>query len=90
MLAAFNPDKADFSGMSDESVFISKVIHQAFVEVNEKGTEAAAATVVMMAPTAAPAQMPFVPKFIADHPFLFMIRHRSSRVVLFLGAVQQL
>ena len=76
--------------MSLEKVFISKVIHKTFVDVNEKGTEAAASTVVMMNPASAVAQLPFVPEFKADHPFLFSIRHRPSGVILFVGLVQQL
>ncbi|MFO0940716.1 MAG: serpin family protein [Pirellulales bacterium] len=89
MKSAFDPNQADFSGMSQETVFISKVLHKSFVDVNEKGTEAAAATVVMMAPSAM-AQVPFIPSFVADHPFLFMIRHRPSGTILFAGLVQQL
>lgn len=89
MKSAFDPNSANFSGMSQEAVFISKVLHKSFVDVNEKGTEAAAATIVMMAPAAA-AEIPFVPVFIADHPFMFMIRHRPSGTVLFTGVVQRL
>ena len=76
---------ADFSGMDGKRLFfISAVIHKAFVDVNEKGTEAAAATAVVMTTTAV---MPHEPPkvFRADHPFIFVIRHNSSGTILFLG-----
>jgi serpin B len=77
---------ADFSGIGNEPLAISEVIHKAFVEVNEEGTEAAAATGVAMALCAA--VMPSQPKvFQADHPFLFFIRDRSTNTVLFSGRV---
>jgi serpin B len=60
-------------------LIIQAVIHQAFVEVNEEGTEAAAATGVSMGVTSMP------PTFRADHPFLFLIRDNLTRSVLFLG-----
>jgi serine protease inhibitor len=86
-------DGAQFDGMSEsedpaEKLYISKVLHKAFVEVSEKGTEAAAATAVMMAkPTAAVDSRPVIPTFKADRPFLFLIRDRQSGSVLFLGRV---
>jgi serpin B len=74
---------ADFSGMSDyEKLFISKIIHQAFVDVNEEGTEAAAASAVVMAKEAEPAE-PVT--FRADHPFLFLLRDTRTGSILFLG-----
>ena len=89
------PGGAEFSGMSDSAdpskqLFIGAVLHKAWVEVNEKGTEAAAATALMMAPGAAarPVEMvPFTPQFHADHPFLFLIRDTKSGVILFIGRV---
>ena len=76
---------ADFSGMDGtKSLFISSVIHQAFVEVNEEGTEAAAATAVIVGETAAPIQNII---FNADHPFLFIIQQRDTGNILFLGRV---
>jgi len=84
-------DGADFSGMIDversgDRLFISDVIHKAFVEVNEKGTEAAAATAVVMGETsAAIGTIPFIPEFRADRPFLFLIRDRVSGCILFMG-----
>jgi serpin B len=65
-------------------LFISDVIHKAFVDVNETGTEAAAATGTMMAMSAAPSQVP-PPVFRADHPFVFMIYDRQAGSILFLG-----
>jgi serine protease inhibitor len=85
-------DGAQFDGMSQsqdpaQKLYVSKVLHKAFVEVSEKGTEAAAATAVMMAmPTSArPPSVPFTPTFKADRPFLFLVRDRQSGSVLFLG-----
>ena len=87
MHQAFEPASADFSGMSDkEKLFISAVIHKAFVEVKEEGTEAAAATAVTMRASAMP--RPQTPKeFVADHPFLFLIRDTKTGSVLFMGRV---
>jgi serpin B len=77
---------ADFSGIGDEPLQISEVIHKAFVEVNEEGTEAAAATAVSMGLCAVmPATEPVV--FKADHPFLFFIKDRDTNAVLFAGRV---
>jgi serine protease inhibitor len=59
------------------------------VDVNEKGTEAAAATAVVMATSAAPIQRKFTPEFRADHPFLFMIRDTRNGLILFLGIFEQ-
>jgi serpin B len=86
MTAAFHPEEADFTGMTRDKppLFVSKVIHKAWVDVNEKGTEAAAATAVTLFPAAAPPRdQPIV--FRADHPFLFLIRDTRSGSVLFLG-----
>jgi len=75
---AFGP--ADFSGISSESLFIDRAVHKAFVDVNEKGTEAAAATGVAMVES-----MP--PTFRADHPFVFVIMDNETGNILFLGKV---
>jgi len=86
---------ADFTGMcaSDDPrlrLYISKVLHKAFVEVNEKGTEAAAATaVIMMEPTSARMTVPFTPTFKADRPFLFLIRDIKTGSVLFIGRMMK-
>ena len=85
MPTAFS-DEADFSGITlEEPLLIDQVIHQAFVEVNEEGTEAAAATAVVMAATSA---MPSpVPEFRADHPFIFIIQQKETGNILFMGRV---
>ncbi len=84
MTDAFDDAKADFSGMDGmkHHLYISAVLHKAFVEVNETGTEAAAATAVIMALRGPPSR-PLV--FRADHPFLFLIRDNKTGSVLFLG-----
>jgi serpin B len=80
-------DQADFSGMTTEaSLLISKALHKAFVEVDEKGTEAAAATAIVMSLTSAP-QPEQAKVFRADRPFIFMIRHNASGAILFMGRV---
>ncbi len=79
--------KADFSRMSiGEKLFISAVIHKAFVDVNEEGTEAAAATAVAIAASAIPIREEAV-EFRADHPFLFLIRDNRTQSILFLGSL---
>lgn len=82
-------DAADFSGMSSsEALKISEVLHKAFVEVNEQGTEAAAATGVVLAPTSAAPREPEPPAvFRADRPFVFLIRDQRTGAILFLGRV---
>jgi serpin B len=86
MPAAFAADKADFSGMDDtRELYLGAVVHKAFVAVDEKGTEAAAATAVAMAGAGVPRD-PRVP-FHADHPFVFLVVDRTNRTVLFMGRV---
>jgi serine protease inhibitor len=78
---------ADFSGMDGtKNLYIGDVIHQAFVEVNEEGTEAAAATAVVMKATAIRDEPP-IPVFRADHPFLFLIQDNDTGNILFIGRV---
>jgi serpin B len=80
--------QADFSGMTTrEKLFISDVIHKAFVAVDEKGTEAAAATAVVMRATAIE-EAPMA-TFYADHPFVFVIRDNRTGSILFMGRVTQ-
>jgi serpin B len=83
-------NEANFSGIVDPSTdyppYIGEIIQKAFVEVNEKGTEAAAATLISMAPTAPPRRR-VIPVFRADHPFLFMIQDIMTGCILFLGRV---
>src|SRR5271157_958384 len=80
-------DRADFTGMSTEKyLYISAVLHKAFVDVNEEGTEAAAATGVVV--TARAMMRPQEPAlFRADHPFLFLIVDNRTKSILFLGRV---
>lgn len=83
MKDAFEPDRADLSGMDGtRELFIKEVIHKSFVEVNEEGTEAAAATGVVVGVRSVPQQPP---EFRADHPFLFFIRHDATGSILFIG-----
>ena len=85
---AFAPGKANFQGISNaENLYISAAVHKAYVEVSEEGTVAAAATGLSFSTTSAPVQIPFVPHFRADRPFLFMIRDGSTGLVLFMGRV---
>jgi serpin B len=86
MKKAFSQD-ADFSGMSEQGLFIGDVVHQAFAEVNEEGTEAAAATGVEMKALLAPLLPPPVPVFRADHPFIFAICDTQTGMLMFLGRV---
>jgi len=85
MIEAFSAN-ADFSGMNGRrDLFISAVIHKAYVDVNEEGTEAAAATAVTMKLTSiGPTR---IPVFCADHPFLFLIRDNHTGSILFIGRV---
>ncbi|NLC38212.1 MAG: serpin family protein [Clostridia bacterium] len=76
---------ADFSGIRDD-VYISKVLHKAIIEVNEEGSEAAAATVVVVKETAALEPL----AFIADRPFVFVIADDETGTILFLGKVYDL
>ncbi len=82
MKDAFVPDIADFSGMDGTTdLYISHVLHKAFVEVNEEGTEAAAATAVIVATKA------ITDIFNADHPFVFLIQHEETGAILFMGKI---
>jgi len=77
---------ADFSGINGKkNLFISAVIHKAFVDVGEEGTEAAAATAGVISLTAAPSKPP--PTFRADHPFLFLIQDNRSGSIIFVGRI---
>jgi serpin B len=84
MPLAFTPEEADFSGMNGKrDLFISAVIHKAFVEVNEEGTEAAAATGVAVGVTS----VQITPTFRANHPFVLLIRDNRTGSILFMGRV---
>lgn len=81
---------ADFSGMTGKTnLSISAAIHKAFIDVNEKGTEAAAATSTVMTATAMRMSTPEPPPIVfrADHPFLFLIRDTQTGAILFIGRV---
>jgi serpin B len=86
MTSAFS-DGADFSGIAEDPPrFISQIIHKAFVEVNERGTEAAAVTALRMLGAAmGPTLNP--PEFRADHPFIFLLIDSYTRTILFIGRV---
>jgi serpin B len=83
---------ADFSRMTTGRLHVSDVVHEAFIKVNENGTEAAAATAVVIGvplsgifgPTPAPI------RFVADHPFIFAIVHQRTEAILFLGKVNSI
>jgi len=83
---ASDMNRADFSGMDGRKLwlYISAVLHQAFVRVDEEGSEAAAATAVMVTLGARPTRSAV---FRADRPFLFFIREKETGSVLFLGRV---
>jgi len=81
--AAFDPFDADFRGIAGD-LYIAFAIHKAFVDVNEEGTEAAAATAIGVGTTSV---KPPVPVFKADHPYVFLIQDDSSGNVLFIGRV---
>lgn len=88
---AFNDDSADFTGifdieeMTEGNLFISEVYHQAFISVNERGTEATAATAIEMGATYTPQSLW---EFDADHPFLFFIEYKRTGCILFMGKVE--
>lgn len=77
---------ADFSGIiEEEPIWIDDVLHKAFIRVDEKGTEAAAATAIVMVRSSA--GVTDVRKFTADRPFLFFIQDTETETVLFMGRV---
>ncbi|MGA2514483.1 MAG: serpin family protein [Candidatus Limnocylindrales bacterium] len=85
MPLAFDPERADFSGITtQEQLYISKVVHQANIAVDEKGTEASAATAVVMVAGLAPSNQVTLH---VDRPFIFAVRDTSTGAILFLGRV---
>jgi serpin B len=85
MADAFDPDRADFSGITDaQQLFITAVVHQANIDVDEKGTEASAATAAVMAGTALPADQVTM---TVDHPFVFALRDLTTGAIVFLGQI---
>jgi serpin B len=92
MRLAFDPEHADFTGIAAprnpaDRLVISDVFHKTFVKVDEKGTEAAAATAVVMQRAGAAPDPQRPPEFRADHPFLFLVRDLRTGAILFLGRV---
>jgi serine protease inhibitor len=89
MRKAFDAGEADFSGMDGTkgSLVVGPVIHKAYLEVNEEGTEAAAASAVVMVTGEAPSWMEDVIPVIVDHPFVLAVRERSTGNLLFLARV---
>lgn len=92
MALAFDREKADFTGIANpknpaDRLYLARVFHKAFVKVDEKGTEAAAASaaLTMRAGSMAPVERPA--EFKADHPFLFFIRDHATGLVVFMGRV---
>ena len=82
----FQPGISDFSGLSSvESLHVSHVIHKAHVNVHEQGTEAAAASGVLVQKRS----IDLHPEFHADHPFLFVVYHKSSSAVFFIGRIKK-
>ena len=84
MSNAFSPEDADFSAMGDR-LYIDDVIHKSYIDVNEKGTEAAAATAVVMVETS------FYPEeitFNANKPFVFLIKDNAAKSIVFIGSLQ--
>ena len=84
---AFQPKSADFSSMCNEPVFISEASQKAFVEVNEKGTEAAAVTIFEVESLGIEMNPPKPFQMIVDRPFLFVIEHSESKTILFMGII---
>ncbi|MEO6126194.1 MAG: serpin family protein [Ilumatobacteraceae bacterium] len=93
MPTAFDPDQADFSAMAvldptdPEPLFIGAVVHQANIMVDEDGTEAAAATAIVMVAGAAPGPSDEPIEFTVDRPFVFAIRDNPTGTILFLGHI---
>ena len=85
MTAMFQPSMTGLKGISDEGLYVSKVIQKAFIEVDETGTEAAAATAVIVVKRTGFFRK--IDRFVADHPFLFFIRDLQTNLVLFQGRV---
>ena len=88
MVNAFDPMTADFSGMTQatEPFWIGDLLQEAYVKVDEEGTEAAAVSSLWFC-TGLVSTRPSIPVFRADHPFLFLIRHNPSGSILFIGRV---
>jgi serpin B len=91
MIDAFNSRNANFNGIAvgnNDPLYLSSVIHKAFIEVNEQGTQASAATSIM-APDGISFNDAQIPTFRADHPFIFIIQENQTGSVLFIGRVSE-
>lgn len=86
MQKAFMPSDADFSGISDEDLYISEAIHKSYIDVNETGTEAAAVTGLVFTTTSIGDEPPTVP-FYVDRPFVYAITENDTDAILFIGEV---
>lgn len=86
MQKAFMPNMADFSGISDENLYISEAIHKSYIDVNETGTEAAAVTGLVFATTSIGNEPPTIP-FYVDRPFVYAITENDTDAILFIGEV---
>lgn len=84
MIIPFN-GSADFSGICRLPLYIANILHKAFIKVDETGTEAAAATAVIMKPTSTEPFTP--PTFVANRPFIYLIRDTQTNTILFMGRV---
>ena len=85
MVDAFDPSKANLSGISEAArLYVSEVMHKSYIKVDEKGTEAAAVTGITIGTTSAG---PETNVFRADHPFVFLIREKDTNSILFIGKV---
>ncbi|MCH9658684.1 serpin family protein [archaeon] len=82
---AFDKDNANFTGMTDEQVYLDQAVHKAFVNVNEEGTEAAAITALVVQAESGPPEPRH--EFVADHPFMFVIQEKETGEILFMGRV---
>ena len=89
MRLAFEPGSADLSGIAGKpgDLYIKAVVHEAYLSVDEAGTEAAAATGVTVVGTAVPAPPPV--DFVVDRPFVFVLRDTRTGAVLFTGVVSR-
>lgn len=85
--SVFEPN-ADLKGISDDDTFVSDIIHKAVIEVNESGSEAAAATAILMVKYCMMIEQ--VPSFVVDRPFLFTIYDEKDGTILFLGRIEEL
>jgi len=85
MVKAFSVSEADFSGISDVFLYISRILHKTYIDVNENGTEAAAVTAVVFTNTSAGGAS--VPAFTVDRPFVYAITEKDTGAILFMGKV---